>query len=226
MAVSTEPSVLIADDHVPTRAMVRRVIEQDGFRVLSEVDDADGAIHAARENLPDVAILDVRMPGNGLRACEVIRLEHPEICIVILTISEDMVDVLVALAAGASAYWLKGDDPTSIPRVVRRALAGELIIAGMLLKTLIMGQGGQDLRRRLVNHLYQDARFTQKEYEVMELLSESLSTAEIGRRLFIADVTVRTHIAHIVQKLNATDRDDVRRMIGKVSWTSYFDTDG
>jgi DNA-binding NarL/FixJ family response regulator len=88
-----------------------------------------------------------------------------------------------------------------------------------------MGQGGQDIRRRLVNHLYQDARFTQKEYEVMELLSESLSTAEIGQRLFIADVTVRTHISHIVQKLNATDRDDVRRMIGKASWTLYFDTD-
>jgi two-component system nitrate/nitrite response regulator NarL len=204
--------------------MVRRVIEEDGFHVLSEVDDADGAIHAARESEPDVAILDVRMPGNGLRACEVIRLEHPDTCIVILTISEDMVDVLVALAAGASAYWLKGDDPMSIPRVVRRALAGELIIAGMLL-TLIMGQGGQDLRRRLLNHLYQDARFTQKEYEVLELLSESLSTAEIGRRLFIADVTVRTHIAHIMQKLNATDRDDVRRMIGKASWKSYFDTD-
>jgi DNA-binding NarL/FixJ family response regulator len=216
-------SVLIADDHAATRAMIRRAVEDGGFGVCAEVESADDAIQAARENAPDAAILDIRMPGNGLHACEVIRSESPETCVVMLTVSENMVDLLSALAAGASGYWLKGDDPMSIPRVIRRALAGEMIIAGILLKILVMGRGGQDLRRRILDYLLQGASLTPKEYEVIELLSEGLTTAEIGKRLFVADVTVRTHIAHIVQKLNAADREDVRRMIGNLSGTTNFD---
>ena len=223
MAVTTEPSVLIADDHAPTRAMIRRVIEKNGFRVCAEVDDAGEAIRAARVTAPDVAILDVRMPGNGLHACEVIRSERPEICIVMLTISDNAADVLAALSAGASAYWLKGEDPVLIPLVVRRVLAGELIIAGSLLKILVMAWGVRDLRQRLRDSLPQGVSLSPKEYEVIELMGEGLTTAEIGRRLFVADVTVRTHIANIVHKFKAVDREDVRRMISKLSGTTNLD---
>jgi two-component system, NarL family, nitrate/nitrite response regulator NarL len=222
MAMSTAANVLIADDHGPTRTLIREVMEEDGFHVCAEVESATEAIRAADENELDVAILDIRMPGNGLHACEVIRSKQPEICIVMLTVSEDMVDLLGALAAGASGYWLKGEEPQLIPWVVRRVLSGELIIAGMLLKNLLMGQGVHDVRRRLLDHVLQGASFTPKEYEVIELMSEGMTTAEIGDRLFVADVTVRTHIANIVRKLNAVDRDDVRRMISKSSETSYF----
>ncbi len=177
----------------------------------------------ARETAPDVAILDVRMPGNGLRACEVIRSERPEICIMMLTISENAADVLAALSAGASAYWLKGEDPVLIPRIVRRVLRGELIIAGSLLKVVVMTWGVRDLRQRLRDYLPRGVSLSPKEYEVIELMSEGLTTAEIGRRLFVADVTVRTHIANIVHKLGAVDREDVRRMISKLSETKDLD---
>jgi two-component system nitrate/nitrite response regulator NarL len=217
--VTTKPSVLIADDHAPTREMVRRVVEENGFRVCAEAGDAHEAIRVARETAPDVAILDVRMPGNGLRACEVIRSERPEICIMMLTISENAADVLAALSAGASAYWLKGEDPELIPRIVRRVLRGELIIAGSLLKVVVMTWGVRDLRQRLRDYLPQGVSLSPKEYEVIELMSEGLTTAEIGRRLFVADVTVRTHIANIVHKLHVLDREDVRRMISKLSET-------
>lgn len=221
--MTTKPSVLIADDHAPTRAMVRRVVEEDGFRVYAEVGDAEEAIRVARETAPDVAILDVRMPGNGLRACEVIRSERPEICIMMLTISENAADVLAALSAGASAYWLKGEDPVLIPRIVRRVLRGELIIAGSLLKVVVMTWGVRDLRQRLRDYLPRGVSLSPKEYEVIELMSEGLTTAEIGRRLFVADVTVRTHIANVVHKLGAVDREDVRRMISKLSETKDLD---
>jgi two-component system nitrate/nitrite response regulator NarL len=221
--VTTEPSVLIADDHAPTRAMVRRVVEEDGFRVYAEVGDAEEAIRVARETAPDVAILDVRMPGNGLRACQVIRSERPEICIMMLTISENAADVLAALSAGASAYWLKGEDPVLIPRIVRRVLRGELIIAGSLLKVVVMTWGVRDLRQRLRDYLPRGVSLSPKEYEVIELMSEGLTTAEIGRRLFVADVTVRTHIANIVHKFGAVDREAVRRMISKLSETKDLD---
>src|ERR1035437_5682891 len=116
--------------------MIRRVMEEDGFRVSAEVEDAGEAIRAARVTAPDLAILDIRMPGNGLHACEVIRTECPEACIVMLTISENAADVLASVSAGASGYWLKGEDPVLIPQVSRRVLAGELIIAGPLLRIL------------------------------------------------------------------------------------------
>jgi DNA-binding NarL/FixJ family response regulator len=203
--------------------MVRRVVEDDGFRVYAEVGDAEEAIRVARETAPDVAILDVRMPGNGLHACEVIRSERPEICIMMLTISENAADVLAALSAGASAYWLKGEDPVLIPRIVRRVLRGELIIAGSLLKTVVMTWGVRDLRQRLRDYLPRGVSLSPKEYEVIELMSEGLTTAEIGKRLFVADVTVRTHIANIVHKLGAVDREDVRRMISKLSETKDLD---
>jgi DNA-binding NarL/FixJ family response regulator len=223
VAVTTGPVVLIADDHAPTRALIRRVMEEDGFRVCAEVGNADEAIRIARESNPDVVILDIRMPGNGLHACEVMASDRPELSIVMLTISEDMIDVLAALAAGASGYWLKGEDPALIPKVVRRALAGEMIVAGLLLKSLIMGQGVQDVRRRLLSQLIQGASLTPKEYEVIELLGEGMTTGEISKRLFVADVTVRTHIANIVHKLNATDREDLRRLISRASKTDNFE---
>jgi two-component system nitrate/nitrite response regulator NarL len=221
--VTIEPSVLIADDHAPTREMIRRVMEEDGFRVSAEVEDAGEAIRAARVTAPDLAILDIRMPGNGLHACEVIRTECPEACIVMLTISENAADVLASISAGASGYWLKGEDPVLIPRVSRRVLAGELIIAGSLLRILVMAWGVRDLRQRLREYLPQGVSISPKEYEVIELMCEGLTTAEIGRRLFVADVTVRTHIANIVHKLKALDREDVRRMIGNLSRTANFD---
>jgi DNA-binding NarL/FixJ family response regulator len=197
--------------------MIRRVVEENEFRVYAEVGDADEAIRVARETTPDAAILDIRMPGNGLRACEVIRFEHPEICIMMLTISENASDVLAALSAGASAYWLKGEDPELIPRILRRILRGELIIAGSLLKVVVMAWGRRDLRQRLGEYLPSGVRLSPKEYEVIELMSEGLTTSEIGKRLFVADVTVRSHIANIVHKLGAIDREDIRRMISKLS---------
>jgi DNA-binding NarL/FixJ family response regulator len=204
--------------------MIRRVIEENGFRVCAEADDAVEAIRAARATAPDVAILDIRMPGNGLHACAVIRFERPATCIVMLTISEDVSNVLAAMSAGASAYWLKGEDPMVIPQILRRALAGELIIANSLLKSLVMTWGSRDLRQRLRDYLPEGVSLSPREYEVIELLCEGLTTAEIAMRLFVADVTVRTHIAKIVHKLNAVDREDVKRMISKMSETANLDT--
>jgi DNA-binding NarL/FixJ family response regulator len=207
------PRALIADDHAPTRAMVRRAVESDGFRVCAEVPDAYQAIRAAREARPDVAILDIRMPGGGIRAAKEISTEQPEISIVMLTVSDEDNDLFSALSAGASGYVLKGQDPATIPQALRIALAGEAALSGSLVKRLVKDYRVRDLRQRINAGVPHQARLTPRELEVLELLNEGLATAEIGTRLFVADVTVRTHLAAIMRKLDVNDREGLLKLV-------------
>jgi len=213
VAVVPGLSVLIADDHAPTRAMVRRAVEDGGFLVCADVPDADGAIHAARETRPDVALLDIRMPGSGIRAAEVIGTEQPRTSIVMLTVSAEDDDLFAALSAGASGYLLKGQDPTKIPNVLRMVLSGEAAIPGAFVKRLAEEYRARDEHRGIRARLPGSARLTPREWEVLELLNDGLGTAEIGRRLFVADVTVRTHLRAIIRKLRVKDRAGVLRLV-------------
>jgi len=213
VAVIPGPRVLIADDHAPARAMVRRAIEDGGFVVCAEVADADAAIRAARDTTPDVVLLDVRMPGSGIRAADVIGTEHPDIPIVMLTVSDEDSDLFSALSAGASGYLLKGQDPATIPEALRMVLSGEAALSRTLVKRLVQEYRARDTRQRIRARLPGGSRLTPKEWEVLELLNEGLGTAEIARKLFVADVTVRTHLAAIIRKLRAKDRAGVLRMV-------------
>ena len=207
------PSVLIADDHAPTRAVVRRTLEDGGFFVCADVPDADGAISAARRTNPDVALLDVRMPGSGIRAAQVIGTELPEVSVVMLTVSDDDDDLFSALSAGASGYLLKGQDPARFPELLRKVLSGEAALSGTLVKRLVQEYRARDARQKFRARIPLGARLTPKEWEVLELLNEGLGTADIAQRLFVADVTVRTHLATIVRKLNVKDRAGALRLV-------------
>jgi DNA-binding NarL/FixJ family response regulator len=213
VAIATGPRVLIADDHAPTRAAVRRAVEDGGFLVCGEVADADGAIIAARETRPDVALLDVRMPGSGIYAAQVIGTEQPRTSIVMLTVSAEDDDLLSALSAGASGYLLKGQDPAKIPEVLRMVLSGEAALPATLVKRLAEEYRSRDAREGMHARIPAGARLTPREWEVLSLLNDGLATAEIGRRLFVADVTVRTHLAAIVRKLHVKDRSDALRLV-------------
>jgi two-component system NarL family response regulator len=147
------------------------------------------------------------MPGNGLYAAEIIKIKQPAILVIILTVSADDADLFSALAVGASGYWLKGQSPATIPHLLRRAMAGETVLTGVLIKRLVNDWNTQNLYRRSRERLSSGARMTQRECEVIELLIDGLNTGEIGNRLFISEVTVRTHIANIVKKLKVEDRE-------------------
>ncbi|MGD0393847.1 MAG: response regulator transcription factor [Acidimicrobiales bacterium] len=211
MGVTATPGVLIADDHAPTRRMIRRSIEQRGFLVKAEVPDAHAAVRACGENDVDVALLDVRMPGGGIHAATIIGAEQPHVAIVMLTVSADDSDLFAAVSAGALGYLLKGGDPIGIPDALWRVLSGEAAIDGILTKRLFGEYKSRSSRQRLRNRLSNGTHLTQKEWEVLDLLNRDLSTTEIARRLFVADVTVRTHVAAIVRKLGASDRFEAVR---------------
>jgi DNA-binding NarL/FixJ family response regulator len=213
MAIALGQRVVIADDHAPTRAHLRRVVEEDGFIVCAEVSDADEAIRAARTTTPDVVLLDVRMPGGGVHAAEVIATRQPKISIVMLTVSADDHDLFSALAAGASGYLLKGQDPRAVPEALRTVLSGEAVLPRRLVKRLVQEYGTREMHRRIRDRLPGGARLTRREWEVLELLNDGLGTSEIASRLYVADVTVRTHITAIIRKLQVENRDGALRLL-------------
>jgi DNA-binding NarL/FixJ family response regulator len=208
MAIVAALTVVVADDHVPTRTSVCRVLEDDGFKVVAKVGDADTAIQACRDQTPAVAILDVRMPGNGVRATEMIKSEMPTIEVLMLTVSDEDSDLFAALAAGASGYWLKGQDLQLIPGLVHQMLAGHIVLSDSLVKPMVNGWRDRNARARRTDSAFPGVRFSGRERDVIELLAAGLTTAQIGDRLCIANVTVRTHIATILKKVRVVDRSE------------------
>jgi DNA-binding NarL/FixJ family response regulator len=121
-------SVLIADDHVPTRARVRRVLERAGFRVCAEAASCRAAVEAAVRELPDICLIDVHMPGSGIAAAAEISSRVESTAIVMLSVSPDSADARDSFGAGAAGYLLKDMDPAGLPGALRAAVRGDLPI--------------------------------------------------------------------------------------------------
>jgi two-component system, NarL family, nitrate/nitrite response regulator NarL len=207
MAVTDAIEVVVADDHPPTRGVVRDSLERAGFHICAEASDADEAVAAVAATNPQLALLDIRMPGNGIIAAGLIAADHPSTAIVMLTVSEDDDDLFAALRAGAAGYLLKGMDPAQLPVALRSVLAGEAALPGTLVARLVGEFRVRERRRFLVGNSHRTERLTNREWEVLELMDQGLGTAEIAERLYIARVTVRTHVAAIIRKLHVADRD-------------------
>jgi DNA-binding NarL/FixJ family response regulator len=208
-------SVLIADDHPPTRAGVRAALERDGFVVCAEVADAQAAIEAARRERPDVCLLDIHMPGEGIRAAEVIGNELPDVAVVMLTVSRSDADLFDALRAGASGYLLKDIDPSRLPLALRGVLDGEAALPRRLVALLIEEFRERRRRRRIPLVGRRSAELTDREWEVLELMRLGLSTEQIAERLFITPVTVRTHVSAILKKLHVANREEAVQLLDR-----------
>ena len=198
--------VVLADDHPSVRAGVRSSLEADGFEVVAEVGDAAGAVEATRLHEPDLVLLDINMPGSGLRAARAISEDHPETAIVMLTVSRDDDDLFQALRAGAAGYLLKDTDPDRLPIALRGVLNGEAALPRSLVARVIGEFQGRGRRRLALPKRAVGAALTAKEWEVLELMHDGATTAEIAARLAVAPVTVRSHIAAILRKLQVPDR--------------------
>ena len=209
----TEPiRVLIADDHPPTRADVRAALAQDRrFAICAEVADAAAAVQAAVEARPDICLLDIRMSGSGIAAAREITSRIPDTKVVMLTVSHDQDDLFNALRAGASGYLLKDTDPARLPHALHDVLQGEAAIPRWLVSRVVSEFRDHGPRRRaIVSEAGYD--LTSREWEVLNLLRQGLSTAEIAERLFVSSVTVRSHVAAILKKLQLPDREALRNL--------------
>ena len=200
--------VLIADDHVPTREDIRLALEADPrFLVCAEAADAATAVEAAVREQPDVCVLDIQMPGGGVAATWEISARLPETRIVMLTASEEESDLLAALRAGAASYLVKTIDPRRLPHALHDVVQGRAAIPRDLVATMVEHFRGPESRRRALRGNELTERLTSREWEVLGLLSQGLSTAQIARRLTLSQSAVRAHIAAVVKKLGVADRN-------------------
>ena len=202
------PRVLIADDHGPSREDIQRALERnERFSVCASVADAAEAIQAAIRERPDVCLLDIRMPGNGLAAAWEIAARLPQAKIVMLTVSDDDTDLFTALRAGADGYLLKTMDLRRLPDTLEGVLSGEAAIPRTLVAHVLeQFRGHEPHWRQPVIDGSPGQRMTSREWEVLALLAQQQSTSEIARRLMLSTVAVRVHIAAIVRKLGVRDR--------------------
>ena len=206
--------VVIADDHAPTRIGVRLALEADGFDVVAETSHARGAVEAALEHLPDVCLLDIHMPGSGIAAAQQVSRELPGTAVVMLTYSRDEADLFDALRAGAQGFLVKDMNPDRLGAALRGVLNGEAALPRTLMAMVLEEFRGPS-KRRLLGRRRRTAGpdLTAREWEIMELLRDGLSTEQVAERLFLSTSTVRVHVSNVVKKLRAPDRESAIAML-------------
>jgi DNA-binding NarL/FixJ family response regulator len=187
--------VLVCDDHPVVRAGIAGLLgTEPGLEVVGQAGDGEEAVRLAAALAPDVVLMDLRMPRlEGAEATARIVTEHPGVAVVVLTTYETDTDILRAVEAGARGYLLKDTPAEQIAAAVRAAARGETVLAPAV-------------AARLVSRVRAPASLTAREIEVLEGVAAGLSNAEIGRRLFIGEATVKTHLLRLFQKLGVDDR--------------------
>lgn len=195
-------SVVLADDHpMFLEGLKLALMAAEGITVLAEASTGLEAIEMAAQHQPDVVLKDINMPGvNGIDATQRIVSASPHIGVLMLTMFHEDENVFQAMRAGARGYLLKGADQAEIVRATRAVAAGEAIF-------------GPALARRLIGYFASGrgsalpfAGLTEREREVLELVAQGCSNADIARQLFLSPKTVRNHVSNVFSKLQVTDR--------------------
>ncbi len=202
--MSNPVRILIADDHSVVRAGLRALLERQGrFRVIAEAGTGEEAIAKAQEFRPDVAILDVRMPGvSGIEACRQI-VESVEGCKVIMLTSYAEDELLfAAIQAGASGYVLKRIGDNDLILAVDRVSRGE----GMLDPAMTASVFAEMRKATEAQHAAAFSNLTSQELAVLALVADGLTNRQIAIKLFLGEGTVRNYVSSILAKIGASNR--------------------
>jgi DNA-binding NarL/FixJ family response regulator len=198
--------ILIADDHELARLGLRTMLTPEpDLEVVGEAGTGREAVELSRQLEPDLVLMDIRMPDlDGLAATRTIKEELPRISILILTLSEDPDYLLEALRVGAAGYVLKDASRRDVVTAVRQVLSGESPLDPRLAAQLIRRLASQrPAKERPAKH---GDELTQRELDVLRLVAEGKTNAEIGQSLFISVGTVKVHVERIIDKLGVSDR--------------------
>ena len=201
--------VVIVDDQALVRTGFRMILDAEpDITVLDEADDGTTAVPLVRRLRPDVVIMDIRMPQmDGLEATRVLcqdvdGLPIPDAPKVIVLTTFDLDDyVYEALRAGASGFLLKDAPPEDLAAAVRVVAAGDALLAPKVTRRLI-----EEFSKRPTTAAPPPSSLTERELEVLRHLATGMSNAEIAEALFVSETTVKTHVSHILTKLELRDR--------------------
>ena len=200
--------LLLADDHTLFRQLLRGALaDQPRFAIVGEAKDSAEAIRQAHSLKPDIVLMDLHMPGGGgVEATRELRTDLPDVQVVVVTASEDEDDLIAALRAGARGYFLKS---ASLEQLIQS------------LETIATGQAAltPEVTTKLLSHLSKDepstsgsrpgaaiAALNERELEILRLVAEGASNRLIANQLYLSENTVRTYLAHILEKLGLSNR--------------------
>ncbi|WP_307797072.1 response regulator transcription factor [Williamsia soli] len=197
--------VLVVDDHALFRAGLLAVLSaMDDVDVVGEAADGEQALVAVAELKPQVVLMDLRMPGiGGLAATARVVERHPDVAVVVLTMSEDPDSVFAALRAGARGYLLKEAEARDVERTIAAVANGEAVF-GARVAEQVVGFFSASATTSAEPQAFPD--LTAREREVLEMMARGLDNASIARRLFLSEKTVRNRVSDILAKLRARTR--------------------
>jgi DNA-binding NarL/FixJ family response regulator len=199
--------VLVVDDHALFRRGLQMVLEQeDDIEVVGEASDGAEAVERAADAVPDIVLMDVRMPKRGgIDACTAIKDAVPSAKIIMLTISDEEADLYDAIKAGASGYLLKEISIEEVAAAIRAVNEGQSLISPSMASKLLT-EFASMIKRTDDRQQVPTPRLTDREMEVLKLVAKGLNNRDIAKQLFISENTVKNHIRNILEKLQLHSR--------------------
>jgi DNA-binding NarL/FixJ family response regulator len=215
--------VVLADDHALVRQGIRRFLEESGeITVVAEAEDGEQALELVAHHQPDIAILDIRMPKiSGVDLARIIRTEHPQVRILILTAYDDDPYVFALVQAGVHGYILKTADSAQLIHAVHDVAEGEAAldptVARRLMERVRAGRVAQSTDEVV-------EKPTERELEVLRLAGQGLTNRTIGRELGISSRTVQGHLARVYSKLKVGGRTEAVLKAAREGWIPLEDS--
>ena len=199
--------VVVADDHALFRRGLEMVLQAEAdIQVVAEANNGKEAVEAAVAHMPDLVLMDVRMPAHsGIDATKTIKDHAPHIKILMLTISDEEVDLYEAIKAGASGYLLKEISIEEVADAIRRVHAGQSLISPSMASKLLTEFAAM-ARKDDEKQQMPAPRLTDREMEVLTLVAQGLNNRDIAKNLFISENTVKNHVRNILEKLHLHSR--------------------
>jgi DNA-binding NarL/FixJ family response regulator len=202
--------VLLADDHALFRNGVASLLATRDYDVVGQASTGAEAVHLAAELRPDLVLMDIRMPGlNGLAATRLIQAKQPEIRIVILTVSEDDADLFEAIKSGAAGYLPKSLEAEPFFDLLAAVLRGEAGLTPPLAQKILREFARPGASAPAATAAPGAGDLTPRELEVLALVGQGATNAEIAAQLVVSENTVKFHMKNILQKLHARNRAEV-----------------